>query len=991
MGRQLVSVGGPRQRVTLALLALNANRVTSVDDLVDALWDSAPPSTARAQVQTCISALRKLFADHGGVAAIRTRPPGYLLEIAATELDSAEFAELVTAARDQADQRRLAEAAATLSRALALWRGPVLADIDSELVRRGAAAFEDGRLAAVEERVRLDLALGRHEDILGELAGLVEQHPLHERLARFRMIALYRSGRQADALETGRRTRTALVQELGIEPGQELRDLETAILTRDPALDLSGIKIPVQLSVRAGPAPRPAPAGERPVVPRQLPASIGDFTGRERLIAEIMTVLSGESDLATAYAVRIVTISGKGGVGKSSLAVRVAHQLGGVYPDGVLYGGLQHLSGTDDPTPKLLARFLRALGVGATTMPDNVPERAELYRSLLADKRLLVVLDDVSDEEQVLPLLPGSSTCAVIATSRVRLSGLLGAHSIDVDVFDTANSMELLAKIIGRKRVRVERDTAVELVNLCGGLPLALRIAGARLASRPHWRIAGLVRRLEDEASRLDELTVRGVGLRSNIDLTYRSLTAPAKRLFRLFAVIRSTDFPAWTAAALLDCDIGTAEDVLETLVDAQLLDAVEMPGEQVRYRFHRLIRICAMERLVETETLDERNQALARVLGGWLALAEHAHRQEFGGDYLVLHGTAPRWRPPGEAADLPESRPTEWWDAERDALLAAIRQAAAAGLDELCWDLALTAMTLFEIRGYYDHWRATAQTGLEVTVRAGNRTGRAAMLLSLGCLHLAQQRLTEAQRCLTEALDLFRAGGNVHGRALVLSNLAIVDGLLGRSPEMLSRYDEALTLMRAVGDRMGEAQVLAGVAGYRADEGDTGSAGQLLDEALAICREVGCRRGEAEVRHRVAHLHLDANQTDLAHRELDRVLVIVREVGDRIGEVHGLYGLGLVLHREGRLDSAETSLLLALGLARRLGERMKEAQALHLLGEIGLDRGDRTTGAELLGQARVLLAGLESKQATRLRTRLEKKMSAPAGDSGSGADCNMA
>ncbi len=1014
VGRRLVSIGGPRQRVVLSVLALNANRVTPVEVLVDALWDESPPSTARGQVQTCISSLRKLFGGDGGhPGAIQTRPPGYLLEIAASDLDSQEFTDLVAQARGQADRDRAADAAATLHRALALWRGPMLADIDSDLVQRGAASFEASRLAAIEERVRLDLALGRHEAISGELAALVEDFPLNERLAEFRMLALYRSGRQADALEVARRTRNTLVAELGIEPGHDLQNLETAILNRDPALDLEPVGTG---SAHAGetraPATTPARSAAEPaVVPRQLPASIADFTGRNAHIAEIKRVLSAEGDPA-AYAMRIVAISGKGGVGKSSLAVRVAHELGDFFPDGQLFGDLQNPAGMDDPTAKLLARFLRSLGVSGTAVPDDPQERAEMYRSVLAGKRVLVVLDDVTSEEQIQPLLPGSSTCAVLVTSRMRLSGLSGAHWIDIDVLDTEQSTGLLGRIIGPDRVRAEPTAARELVTICGGLPLALRIAGARLASRPHWRIAALVARLEDEASRLDEFTYRGFGLRFNIDLTYRSLTARAKRLFRLFATVRTPDFPAWVAAALLDTDLVDAEEVLEQLVDAQLLDAVDYPGEHLRYRLHSLIRIYAMERLVGTEALDERNQALNRVLGAWLALAEDAHREEYGGDYTILHGGAPRWRPPDGGGVAAAGNPMDWWDSERGALVAAVRQAAAAGLDELCWDLALTSVTLFEVKGYYDHWRETATLGLDVARRAGNRDGHAAMLYSLGTLHLAQKRLPEAERCFAEALEFFTADGNDHGRALVLRNSALVDGLHGDSGAMLAKYGEALGLLRAVGDRMGEAQVLRSIATFRIEEGEIAAACELLDESLAICREVGCLRGEAQVRYRFATLYLETEQLEPARRELARVRDIVHQVGDRIGEAYALYGLGIALRKEGRLDAAEATLQRALTLAKQIGERLVEGQALHLLGEIGLVRGDDTTGAayladagglfeelgsalwhaktlilqsdvqagkgnevaakEQVGRARSLLNRIESKEATRLLTQID-------------------
>lgn len=983
--RRSLDIGGPRQRVVLSMLGLNANRVTPVEQLIDAVWDTAPPSTARAQIQICISALRKLFCDAGQPDVIKTYPPGYLLEISASELDSEEFAGLVVAARRQSDDGRVAEAATTLRNALGLWRGMALAGVQSSLVQRGAALLEDGRLSAIEERFRLDLTLGRHEEISGDLAALVDEHPLRERLYGFLMLALYRSGRQAEALEVLRRARSLLVEELGIEPGHELRDLERAILNRDSSLDWISAKVawlpgpgsslasrsvasrsPAMQQRSRSPAPPderlPAdrPAVDQPVVPRQLPCSIADFTGRERHLEEIRRILSAELAAATPFAVRIIAISGRGGVGKSSLAIRVAHELINEYPDGLLYGDFQSPGG-DDRTATLLARFLRALGVNGSAIPEGVQERAELYRTMLASKGLLVVLDDVTSEDQVHPLLPGSPNCAVIVTSRMRLSGLSGADWIDVDMFDTDKSMELLAKIVGPERVQAEQGAAIELVQFCGGLPLALRIAGARLASRPHWRIAELVRRLADEAGRLDEFTHRGLELRSNIGLTYRSLPLPAQRLFRLFALVQAPDFPAWMAAALLDTDLPQAEDVLEGLVDARMLDTTEYPGERVRYRFHDLIRVYALERLNESETPADRARALSRVLGGWLTLVDEAHRREYGGDFTVLHGHAPRWRPPGGGSVAAMDNPIDWWDSERAALVAAIRQAAAAGLDELCWDLALTSVTLFELKGYFDLWRETAELGLKVTERANNRTGQAAMLYSLGTLHMFQKRLARAERCFAAAMEIFEADEHTHGRALVMRNSALVDGMLGKSADRLVKYDTALKLMRSVGDRMGEAQILRYLASSSIDEGDTEAARVMLDEALAICQEVRCLRGEAQVVRQFAQLYLGSDQIELARQALHRVLLIVRDIGDRIGETYALCGLGVVRYREGRPESAEATLQHALVLARRLGERMVEGEALYVLGEISLARGDSSTAMAHLTEASHLFAELGS------------------------------
>jgi DNA-binding SARP family transcriptional activator len=946
-------------------LALNANRVISVEHLLDAVWGESPPATPRAQIQIAISALRKLFAEAGRPDAIKTQPPGYLLELAPSELDIEQFYLLRAAGQEHAEAGRLAQAVTSVRAALALWRGPALAGVPSELVQREATLLADHRRAATEERIRLDLALGRHEEISGELAAMVDAEPLRERLQYFLMLALYRSGRQAEALEAGRRARATLVDELGVDPAQEQQDLEHAILNRDPALALPGTD--ATTAVVASPAvvtPVPQSTSEmigQVSIPRQLPASIADFTGRAEHLVEIRSVLAHGDESVASYGMRIVAISGRGGVGKSSLAVRAAHELADEFPHGQLYADMRTFNVDGGPS-RLLDRFLRALGLSGTAVPEDPEERAQMYRTQLANRRILVVLDDVTDEEQVLPLLPGSPDCAVIATSRTRLSGLPGAHWINVDVFDAEQSVDLLSRMLGEHRVRAEPESCAELVNLCDGLPLALRIAGARLASRVHWRVEDLVRRLSDESRRLDEFVHKGLELRSNIALTYRNLTGTAQQLFRLFAMIRAPDFPGWAAAALLDTSLVEAEDVLESLVEARVLEAVRYPSERLhRYRFHDLVRVYAREQLAETESEQERTTALGRYLGAWMALTEEAHRKEHGGHYTVLHGSAPRWVPPD--APLPDriGDPAQWWERERRGLVSAIRQAAAAGFDELCWDLALTSVTLFETKGYFDDWLETALLARDVTTAAGNRRGAAASLYTLGTLHLAQKRLADAEECLTTALAEFTALADTHGCALALRNAALVSRLHGDRATMMRRYYSALIKMHQVGDPIGEAHILSSLAKVRIDNRYPEAAEGMLSTALELCQEAHCLRVEAQVTYRIAELYVSQDNLEDARQALHRTLRLVRDLGDRTGESYALHLLGVVRHREGRLDNAHTTLMQALTLARQIGDRWIEAQSLYELGEIALTRGVPSAAVGYLTEAHELFDDLDS------------------------------
>jgi DNA-binding SARP family transcriptional activator/tetratricopeptide (TPR) repeat protein len=934
-----VKLGGPRELAMLAMLALRANRMVSMDQLIDAVWAEDPPPTARSQVQTSISAMRKVFGKAGRTDVIRTQSSGYVLSMADEDLDSTWFASLVATAHQQAAEGQEESAAETLRRALDLWRGPACDGIQSDVVRHAASVIEEARLTAIEELARLELELGRHVEVSVELQAVLVEHPWRERLYGLLMLALYRSGRQAEALGVYRRARTVLTTEVGIEPGQELRDLERAVLNRDSSLDL-------------------AEAGdEDAVVPRQLPHSIADFIGRESQLTEIRQILS-DHEASTNFAVPILAISGRGGVGKSTLALRIAHELSSAFVDGHIYIDLQGPDG-DESHHGLLARFLHALGVRGSLMPEQFAERVEVYRSRMAGKRLLLVLDDATSEQQVMPLLPGSPSCAVLVTSRARLGGLPGAHFVEVDTFDNDTSAEFLAKIVGPERLAAEPTATAAVIRYCGGLPLALRIAGARLVSRPHWRINDLARRLKNEVRRLDELSGQGLAIRPSIGLTYRGLPNRAQRLFRLFAMIKAPDFPGWIAAALLDTDLNEAEDLLELLVDAQMVDAVARAGEATRYRFHDLIRVYAQERLMESERPDDRQAALERMLTFWLALLERAHRTEYGGDYTVLHGRAPRRYLPEWEHEDPIGDPMNWLETERTGLVSAIRQAASANLDELCWDLALTTVSLFEVRGYVDDWRETAELAHAAAIRAGNRTGTGAMLYSLGSLHVFQKQLDEGARLFAQALEIFEAEGNVHGQALALRDAANVDRLKGNFETMLARCEDSLAKMRAVGDLIGQASILSSLAKYHIDEDDFDEAEKLLAEAQQLCRKANFRRGEAHVGSRLAELYRRTGQLARANRTIKDVLPTVRAAGDRVGEAHILYGLGMIRRDEGTLDSAEATFVFAMELASKIGDRQVEGQARYALGEIAIGKVDNNAAGRHLELARELFSGL--------------------------------
>ncbi|MFB8245570.1 BTAD domain-containing putative transcriptional regulator [Streptomyces sp. NPDC055952] len=1054
----VVGASGPvrvppgRQEVILAALLLEADRVVSTDYLVDLIWDDEPPDTARTQVQICVSRLRKLFTKAEIAAAITTRPPGYVLRTEGEAVDALLFARHVADARSAARQGDLHSAADLLRAADELWQGTCLNGVPSETLRSKALQLDEERMTAAETRIDLELDLGRHRHLVAEIRTLVHVHPLRERLRGQLMLALYRSGRQAEALETYRAGRELLVEELGLEPGSELRALEAAILAgevppasaspapagpvsradRDarggrtaytddgshaeggqadgphsggPQTDRSHTGGPHSGGTAGGrpvgvgpaphasaaseglreilagagagagaggdahaqgrpgpilsavPGPRSADGGGIPVagatgmagalpnepgragaarsgratspdtastpsgaagtsaahpftappgeeIPRQLPADTSDFVGDPEQIARIQATLLGDG---LRRSVGLAVIVGKPGTGKSTLATHVAHLLAQhAYPDGQLYCDLRGTTGAPAAANEVLGRFLRALGIPGPVIPESQDERAEMYRTLLASRRVLVVLDDTVSESQVRPLLPGSSHCAVLVTSRLRLTGLPGAERVELDVMDTGRALDLLGRVIGTDRVGREMPAAEMLVRTVGGLPLALRIVAARLAARPHWSLASMVQRLANERHRLDELTHGEMTMRASLSLTHDGLAPEDRRLMRLLSLAQAATLPGWLAGALLDDHRPYPSDLLEPLVDVQMLDVVGVESTGgFRYRFHEIIRVFAREQLGLHDEPAVQAAALERMTGGWLSLAEQAHRRIYGGDFTVLHGTAPRWVPPENCVDELLVNPLEWLDSEHAGLVQAVEQAAAAGMDELCWDLAATLATLFEGKGYFDDWQRTHQLALDCARAAGNTRGTAALLSSLGVLHLGRSQHEESHGALTSALDLFQVLGDRQGLALCHRDLALLARMRGDDDRALTLYDRALRDFDQAGDVVGRAIVLTQSAHIWMRRGEIPGAQSRLDEALAIYRSVGYTGGEARTLRRAGQLQQGQGRHEDAVRTFIEVLELCRDQGDVIGEGHLLRDLGHAHAELGRGEAA--------------------------------------------------------------------------------------
>ncbi|WP_329619475.1 NB-ARC domain-containing protein [Streptomyces sp. NBC_01255] len=1006
---EVVGPGGPalitaeRQRIVLAVLLLESNRIVPMGHLVDAVWGVSPPPTARAQIQICVSIVRASMAKVGLPDVIQTRSPGYLAEVGDDELDLHVFERVASAGRTAAEAGRFDEAASAFESALGLWRGSSCFDggTPSMALQAPAARLDEQRLAVVEQWADARLALGLHQQLVARLIDLVMQNPLRERLRAQLMVALSRSGRQAEALEVYRRGRRELIDELGIEPGEELRRLQEAILAgrldcpppvSAPPAPRAVPAVPAAPAAPPEPVPAPTPAAptaavtgvEPPAVPRLLPGAIADFSGRDDLLASLKATLEDATE--TSYALRIVSITGKGGVGKTTLAVHLGHSLAKRFPDGQMFVKLRGPSAQPILPTRILERFLRSLGIPGSAVPSTIEERAELFRNLVADRRMLIVLDDAIDEEQVRWLLPGSSNCPVLITSRSRLAGLEGASAVQIDVFTTEQALQLLSRILGAERIHSELSGALQLIQLCGNLALALRIVAARLAARPHWPLSKMVARLRDERQRLDELTHGGVGVRAGLAMAYQSLPADAQRLFRRLSMLEAAEFSSWVAAPLLDVAVAEAEDTLEFLVDAQLVDVEVVKGHRPRYRLHDLVRVYSQECLAEHESTAERSVVLGRVLSTWLLLVEEAHRRAYGGDHTLIHGEAPRLALDQSVVDRELADPLGWFEDERASLITAVRQAAGSGLDELCWDLALTLVTLFEMYGYFDDWRTTHEIALEVTRHHDNRRGQAAMLYSLGTLHMFEYKLDEARRRLGLGCELFRQVGDVHGTALALRNLAFVDRIQGRLDEAMEGYEQALVMLSEVNDSTAEAHVLSNMAQIHLDRGLIAEGKQTMAAGLAAVERSGNRRVRAQILVRLGEAHLQIDEVTEAEYVFTRALETVRAVGDPVGECYALRGLAIVRSRQGSHSAAYEMLEQAMVIASHAHETLAIGRIQLSLGEVAADKGSYDRAKEHITAALDIFERMQAVRWQKQTLRLMSDVCAASDDAAAAA-----
>jgi DNA-binding SARP family transcriptional activator/tetratricopeptide (TPR) repeat protein len=929
----VLDLGRRRERCLLGILLLGAGAAVPVERLVSLLWDDAPPPAARASLHAHVSRLRRrLDPGNDGALGVRLlrRDGGYVAEVPPASTDAGRFHALVDRARALPDP---AERSAGLRQGLALWRGPLLADAASDCLReRIGPQLTEGRLMATELAIEADLAAGRSAEAAAELTALVSAHPLRERLRAQLMLALYRCGRQADALQAFHDARELLAGELGIEPGPELRQMQERILAADPELAA------------------PARAAELPGHQRSdLPGDIADFTGRETEMRRLLDVLSG--DAGAGLAVVISAIDGMAGIGKTALAVHLAHKLAERYPDARLFIDLHAHTADRKPVRPAAAldMLLRALGVPSAKIPREIDERARMWRAELAGRKALVVLDNAASAAQVRPLLPGAPGCLVLITSRRRLTDLEAARSLSLDVLPPGDAAALFTRAADVDHAAADPGAAADVVRLCGYLPLAIRIAAARLRGRPAWTTGHLAGRLAERESRLGELSVGDRSVAAAFTLSYQDLSPGQQLLFRLLGLVPCPEFGACVAAALCDTSLDQAGRLLEELVDAHLL---QEPAPD-RYRFHDLLRHHAEALARQTEPDAVRRAAVGRVLDYYLqATARAMAHVDPRGTQITLGArreTAPTPIPGSRSAAL------AWLDDEYGNLIAVIGYAGEEGWPNYAWQLPCLLQYFFDIRGHAADWISTHRLALVTVHHLADRQAEAEIRKGLGLAYWILMRCDEALDQHRQSLALYCAAGNRLGEGDALNNLGLVHERLGQYVQARSHYERSLAIRLAAGDGRGRAATLLNLGNVHDRLGRYTVAAEHYRQAMVIFQEIGDQRSEAIVLGNLGMIHERLEQHDDAIRHFRQSLAITAKSGDHRISSHNLTNLGNVFGRLGRHAEAAVQHLQALALARETGDRGAEGEILNNLGDTRCATGHLTEALALHHQALAL------------------------------------
>jgi len=949
------AVSASKWRSLLACLLLRPGHLWSTESLILELWGDKPPAKANNIVSIYVHKLRRLIGDAEGRVLV-SRAPGYLLRIEPGDLDMQEFESLLADGRNALDSGDPKRAADLLTKALALWRGPLLADVQpTMLITTEAEGAAEVQLTAAELRCAAELACGRAAQVIPELRRLVSEHPIRERLWLLLMRALDESGRHAEAFDTYAQARQVIGDELGVDPGAELQRLYARLLAADAAaaagdeadayIPLGDVQGTISIGTFADVAPGPTPPAMAPVegpagpaIPRpsQLPADIGDFTGREAHVAHLSDMLLQEVSAAGPGAVRIAVVAGAAGLGKTTLAVHAAHQVRELFPDGQLYVDLMGATAQPTAPGEVLARFLRDLGVDGDKVPAGEDERAALYRTRLTSRRVLVVLDNARDAAQVRPLLPGSASCAVLVTTRRRPTDLASTRFVDLNVLEDAEALALFTRIVGGQRPGEEPAATAEVLLACAGLPLAIRICAARLAARSHWKIATMAKRLRDERRRLDEMKTGDLAVRASFQVSYDSLQtaddgADPARAFRLLGLWQGPSISLVAATALLGEDEDDIEEALETLVDANLL---ESPAPDW-YRFHDLLKFYATERAQKEEPEPDRADAVGGLLRWYLATADA------GADIVSRH----RYRIPFEhgpdpAPLLPASveEALDWYDSERENVLAAIRQAATIGMHDVAWRLSATLFPVFNRRDNWADCLTANRIGAESAHLAGHSQGEAWTLQNLGYA-LSRLRDNEALAVLEQALTIRRDNGDREGEAQTAVSLADAYHKL-QGPQAALEYSLlSLELLRELDNASLLGTGLNNDGEYCLELGRLDEAAEFFREAYDIWDKVE-HYGKGHALRNLGRVHLESGRPDDAIASLTEARRIHQAAGDLIGQAVTLRYLGDARLAVGDKDAARQAWSAALAIFEDLKADAEVAEIRSSLASLANGQG---------------------------------------------------
>jgi DNA-binding SARP family transcriptional activator len=987
----------------LAVLLLEANRVVPVYRLVDAAWGEDPPTTASHQVRKVVADLRRRLPDPS--ATIVTDGPGYRMVINGDQLDVRIFEVRLARAREAESAGLMSNAVTQLHAALALWRGPALAGLDSPVIRAAAEVLDERRMGALEHLADLRLDLGEAREQIGDLRALLADYPLREALRGQLMLALYRCGRQAEALLVYEEGRRLLADELGIDPGGDLARRYEYILRNDPELDVPAAAPPpadpVNQPNQVTQASQVTHATQAKPPPAMLPYDLSDFTGRAAELDGLLLIAEQASDRAPT----VITIDGMAGVGKTTLAVHAAHRLAEGFPGGQLYVDLHGYTPGREPVDpnEALSTLLTALGLPGDQIPVDLVARSAAWRVQAASSRLLVLLDNAANTAQVRPLLPGAGGCLVMVTSRARL-GVDGSVPLSVVLPTDADALSLAARLLGEDRGAGEPDEVAELIEVCGRLPLAMRIAATRLNNRPQWTVGYLVSRLRREERRLGELALDDRSVEAAVGLSYRGLSLEQQRMFRLLGQHPGADFDSYAAAALAGVPLEAAESLLEELLDARLL----LQRQVGRYTFHDLLRSYA-HMAVRSDPEPELARAVHRLLDYYLHTADAAA-------HLIQPG---RFRvdldlrcPPAEVPPLTDrAAAMDWYDAERGGLLAVARYAVSHRMDQHATHLPRALAMYLLLRGQVQdeaplleaavlaarrtgdraaemrslltlviaQWHVgqfrqaliPAGRALEIAIEIADRRGEAVCLSRIGMLHNELGDFGEALDYNERALAIHRETEDRQEQRTVLNSQSVALAALGRYDEALAAAHQAVAIERDLGGASFGAAGLVNEAIARTGLGDLAGALAYLDEAGALARQVGSVGVEAEVAAQAAEVYRRLGRYDEAHRSVRQALDIVWAIQRPTITAAAENILGAI-HR----DRGEPALALerhrrAVELAERTELRIELARALEGMGHAAAALGDQAEARECWRRALALYDAMIVPEAQRLRTTI--------------------